>query len=113
MTERRAPYVAGGPTEAEIQAEVVCRLRGAGWFVTVTAQDRSTRRQVAGLPDLIAVRGDRALFVECKRPGGRLRASQRRFLDEIRPHCGDHVQYAVMWQPAHVEAWVSWGEGDA
>ena len=78
-------------SESDIQAQCVEALRAAGWFVTVTSQDRGTRQQLSGLPDLICVKQDRVLFVEVKAMRGRLRQSQRDFFLALQEHTGMHV----------------------
>ena len=84
-----------GQSEAEIQANIVDLLRVAGWLVIVTSQDKATRGQLAGLPDLLAVKNDRTLFIECKTAKGQLRESQERFLAALSPHLGEHVAYLL------------------
>lgn len=81
--------------EADIQADIVEYLEAIGWFVTVTSQDRATRGQLAGLPDLIAVKHNHTLFVECKTQDGRLRESQHKWLQALGPHMGTHVLYTI------------------
>jgi hypothetical protein len=47
-----------------------------------TGRDRFVRYGFPGLPDVIGVLpGGRALFIEVKKPGGRVRPEQRAFLD--------------------------------
>ncbi len=96
-------------SESDIQAEIVDALRLAGWFVTVTSQDRSSRRQLSGLPDLLAFRDDKTLLIECKRPGETLHGSQRGFLQAIEPHMGKHLVYVVMDCIDDVTMWLNWG----
>lgn len=109
MTEKREPYVIGALTESEIQSAVVEALRKSGWEVTVTSQDKSTRRHLAGLPDLVAVRSDHILFIECKTAKGELRPSQREWHDRHMIHLGAHVQCIVVRNPTDIVGWVGWG----
>lgn len=95
MTEGPPPY--GGRPEAALQRAVVARLRAAGWLVVVTAQDVATRRQVAGLPDLLCFRYDTVVLLELKAPGGMLRESQVAFIDALAPHLGRHVVHRVIY----------------
>ena len=96
-------------TESQIQSATVEALQRSGWEVTITSQDRPARGGLPGLPDVIAVRDDRVLFIECKTAKGRLLPSQRKWRDRHLPHLGDHVQYVVVRDPADVEAWLGWG----
>lgn len=89
--------------ERMIQREVVRRLRAAGWLVMVTSQARSTGRQTAGLPDLLAFRHDHTLLIECKSAFGALRESQRVLMAEIQMHEGPHLTYAVVRRLQDVE----------
>lgn len=74
------------PTEAEVERAVREFLELRGWVVYKTdageAARASRRRGVRGsltpgAPDLIALKGGRGFAIEVKRPGGRLRPSQR------------------------------------
>lgn len=91
--------------EAGLVRAVAERLRAAGWLVIVTAQDHSTRRQLSGLPDVLAFRDDCALLLECKTPTGKLRPSQLGFWEQIRPHCGAHVVHRVVRWERDVDEW--------
>jgi len=82
-------------SEAEILASVTEYLRKSGWLVIVTSQDKATRHQIAGLPDRIAIKHDRVLFIEGKAKKGQLRPSQKIFAFALSPHLGDHVIYLV------------------
>lgn len=93
MTEPKPSYYT---REKDVQAACVEFLKAAGWEVFITSQDRATRRHLKGQSDLIAVRHDVTLFVECKRPGGKLRKSQEEFRDRILPHVGPHLHYWVV-----------------
>jgi len=88
--------------ESELVAELVRRLRGAGWFTVVLAQDIRTRRQLAGLPDIMAWRNDTTLLIEAKGEGGQLRESQIEFMRRIREHEGLHLYYLVVHHPFEI-----------
>lgn len=90
-------------TESEVQAAVVEKLRAAGWLVRVLSQDKSVRRQAAGLPDVLAFHGNCTLLIECKGPGGKLRESQQRFEASIRPHEGPNLRYVVIYDAMQIE----------
>ena len=106
MTEPKPQWPA---TEAEVLREVDERLRAAGWFVVVTSQDKSTRRQMAGLPDRIAFRNGVTLLIEGKSPRGQLRKAQRAFAEAVRPHLGPHLHYEVVRHPAQIELYCEEG----
>lgn len=104
MTETPAPYQVFD-REAHLQAHIVQRLEEAGWFVTITSQDRASRKQLAGLPDLLAIRRNVVLFIECKTPSGALRESQIEFLEQVQEHTGPNIIHVVARYPQDVEAW--------
>jgi hypothetical protein len=79
--------------ESDVQCACVELLEAGGWQVWITSQDRATRRHVKGFTDLVAVRHNVTLFIECKRPGGKLRPSQEEFRDKILPHVGPNVHW--------------------
>ena len=93
MTEPKPKY---DVKESDVQHACVELLEACSWEVIVTSQDRATRRHVQGLTDLIAWRDNVTLFIECKRPGGKLRHSQKRFRDRILPHAGPNLHYLVV-----------------
>jgi hypothetical protein len=93
MTEPKPQY---DISESDVQAACVALLESIGFDVHVTSQDRATRRHVKGLTDLIAWRNNVTLFIECKRPGGKLRKSQEEFRDKILPHVGPNLHYFVI-----------------
>jgi len=101
MTESKATY----GNESAIQAEIVKRLRAAGWYVIVTSQDRRTRKQLADIPDLICFRCGMTLLVECKTPMGQMRQGQVDFQCDMLPHLGRSLAYRVMRYPEDAEEW--------
>lgn len=109
MTEPRPTY-AVDRSEAEIQREVVKRLRAAGWFVRVFAQSRRTQKQLAGWPDVVAFRRDVLLLLECKRPTKKLEPEQVKFRIAVNPHLGRHLIYRVVRYPEDVAEWTEEAE---
>lgn len=65
-----------------------------GWWVW---HDNDSRRNRAGLPDLILVRPPRVVFVELKRETGRLRPEQARVL-ALLERCPGVESY--VWRPS-------------
>lgn len=70
-----APHV----TEAQLQRAIIDMATALGWTCW---HDNDSRRNVAGLPDLICVHPTHGLvFIELKTVKGRLRQAQREWLD--------------------------------
>lgn len=91
-------------TESAIQANIVKWLRERGWFVLVTSSNRKMPRQMRGLPDVLAWKGNVFLMVECKSPGCERRDSQVSFWEHVYPHLGPNVIYVLADAPIHVQA---------
>ena len=43
-----------------------------------------------GIPDIIAIKNNRVLFLECKRPGGKQSEYQKQFQADIEGHGGEY-----------------------
>ena len=43
-----------------------------------------------GIPDIIAIKNNRVLFLECKRPGGKQSDYQKQFQADIEGHGGEY-----------------------
>jgi len=54
---------------------------------------------VAGAPDLVCVRGGRVVFLEMKKPGGRVSAAQKQFHAALR-RAGAEVHVCEGWEAA-------------
>jgi hypothetical protein len=67
-------------TEADLQDVVMDAARLAGWLVF---HDHDSRRNPAGLPDLVLVKPPRVVFLELKTATGRVRAEQQTWLDAL------------------------------
>lgn len=80
--------------ETEIMRQIRDYLRLKGWLVYRNHQTLGSTR---GVPDLTAIKDDRAVWIEVKRPGGRLSKHQQRFRDEMLSHCGEHVRYILAY----------------
>lgn len=80
-------------TEAELAGACAGVLRRAGWVVTRFSAHRSLPAQMRGWPDIVAIRSDHVLLIECKGPEGELREAQEDFRDNVWPHALRHVRY--------------------
>ena len=95
-------------TEAQISREIQRFMKALGFAVYSTEQgyrhERGGTRTSAGIPDLIVLGHGFCLFVEVKRPGGKLRPSQAAFRDEVNDlkYTGD-IDWG-MWTDVR-EAW--------
>lgn len=92
ITEARRALNAS-TSERAFQASVVDLAELRHWRVW---HDQDSRRNAAGMPDLILLRPPRLLFVELKTDRGRLRPEQREWLDELGRCPGVEVH---VWRP--------------
>lgn len=76
------------PTENEIQSAIRGYLRLRGWFVIRNQQGLGSHK---GLSDLTAIKDGRVLWIEVKKPGGRLSRYQAEFADQVVSHGGEYV----------------------
>jgi hypothetical protein len=90
---RRITNARPSVSERDIQNAIKDRLHLHGWEVFEISQPRAVVRELVGVPDLIAIKLGTTVFVECKRPGGRLRDSQREFARRIEPHLRATLSY--------------------
>lgn len=82
-------------TESEVKAQIKSLLDWLGWEWVDTSDSRPARRQLRGLPDLLAWKADCTLLIEAKAADGRLRPDQVAFHARIAPHLGGHLRYVV------------------
>lgn len=66
------------PTEAQTQAKIIKRMTDDGWFVVKLIQ---TNRN--GIPDLVAHKEGKTLYVEVKALSGRVSALQAHRIEEL------------------------------
>jgi hypothetical protein len=71
----------------------------------VTSQDRATRRQLAGLPDLLCLRRNRALFCECKAIDGTLNDAQVAWWERFGALRGTNMDGCIVRHPSDVDRW--------
>ena len=72
-------------TETEIRNDIRNFLRLHGWKVVRIVQSVLSEK---GIPDLIAVRGGQTVWIEVKRPTGKLSKEQEEFLEDLEDHGG-------------------------
>lgn len=82
-------------SEDAFQDLVVEVMERSGFLVW---HDHDSRRNEAGLPDLIAVRDDRVLFIELKTERGTMRQWQEVW-GYLLSHVGGNTEYFV-WRPS-------------
>ena len=101
-----APRNRGAPpavTESKVQRSVEGLLTQLGWRWTHNSDSRRARGH-RGVPDILAVRGDCILFVECKRSGGKFGPGQEEWLRALK--IGGAETYVV--SPDNFAAFVIW-----
>lgn len=88
-------------TEREFERAVIEALDVFGWRWChfrpgrTASGWRTALSGAAGFPDIVAVRGERVLFIELKAEGGRLSGPQREWLAELE-RAGQDVR---VWRP--------------
>lgn len=78
--------------EKHLQQQVIHLARWLGWW---THHHYDSRRSEPGWPDLVMLRGDRALFRELKTTKGRVTQAQGRVLGKL----ADAGLDAEIWRP--------------
>mgnify|MGYP001560080108 CR=1 FL=1 len=68
-------------SEKDFQQTVIDLAEANGWH---TWRDSYSRRNDAGFPDLLAVRGAVLLFIEFKTQRGKVRPEQQAFIDRLK-----------------------------
>jgi len=66
-------------TEQQIQSKIKRKLQERGWYVT-----KLIKTSINGIPDLLAIKNGKAMFVEVKREQGKLSTLQELRIDELR-----------------------------
>ena len=66
--------------ESNIVAAIVRVAKAAGWWVM---KIHGGPYQLSGVPDLLCLKGGRAMFLEVKQPGNKPTEIQRRRMNEI------------------------------
>jgi len=71
--------------ETAIRRAIVDYLRLHGWKVVRIHQSLGSEK---GIPDLVAIREGKTVWIEVKTPNGRLSAHQRAWLQDLEDHGG-------------------------
>jgi Holliday junction resolvase len=79
--------------ESSVQSKIKTALEKSGWFVTKLIQTTTN-----GIPDLMAMKEGRAVFIEVKRPGGKVSDLQKYTIEKL--------------QKAGFEAFAAWSVED-
>ena len=96
-TAKATKVVLNAITEADFQQLVIQTAEANGWLIW---HDRDSRRNRAGLPDLLMIRGPVLLFLELKTEKGKVRPEQEAFIGRLK-----QVKYvhADVVRPRHFE----------
>ena len=65
--------------EKNIQTKIKIKLEKEGWFVV-----KLIRTSVNGIPDLVCFRNGETMFIEVKRPNGKLSEIQKLRINELK-----------------------------
>lgn len=74
--------------ESDIQRAIKQYLQWRGWFVVKIHQSLGS---YPGIADLVATKDGVTVWIEVKKPGGRLSVSQEKFRDDITRHGGTYL----------------------
>jgi Holliday junction resolvase len=65
-------------TEQQIQSKIKKKLQEQGWYVT-----KLIKTSTNGIPDLLAIKNGKAMFIEVKRENGKLSPLQQLRIQEL------------------------------
>ena len=100
-------------SEKDLQEQILAEAETYNWLVF---HDNDSRRNNAGVPDLVLVKGGKIIFAELKRESKRakLRDDQVVWIEELKRASSKNVMVAV-WRPSdrdHIWAVLSGKEWD-
>lgn len=75
-------------SEADIQRQIKEYLQWNGWFVVKIHQSLGSYK---GIADLYAIKNGRHVWIEVKKPGGRLSVHQQQFKLDVENHGGTYI----------------------
>ena len=65
--------------ESIVQTQIKKALEASGWWVTKLLQTSTN-----GIPDIMALKDGRAIFIEVKKPGGKVSDLQKYRIDQLK-----------------------------
>lgn len=80
--------------ESEVQTKIKKRLEKSGWLVIKLIQTT-----LNGIPDLLALRDNEAVFIEVKRPGGKVSPLQTYRIKELK---NKQFQVIIAYSPQDI-----------
>lgn len=90
------------PLESAIVSKSILEARRRGWFA---CKIHGNAYQLAGLPDILCIKGGRAAWMEAKRPGNKPTPVQVRRMQELRDAgCSVAVIHSAAEAAAFLEA---------
>ena len=66
-------------TEQKIQKKIIDKMEAQGWYVIKLMKTNKN-----GIPDLICLKKDETLFIEVKKPGGKVSELQKYRINELK-----------------------------
>ncbi len=88
-------------SEADFQQQIIEAAEACGWWVF---HDTDSRRNRAGFPDLMLLRGIDLLFLELKAKGGRVRPEQQEVIGRLKQVRRVHADVAYPRDWPEIEA---------
>ena len=87
MTKIKAKGLIRKISENDVKRQVKDYLSIKKYYHFPILQGLGAKR---GIPDIIAIKNNRVLFLECKRPGGKQSDYQKQFQADIEGHGGEY-----------------------
>ena len=91
-------------TEQKIQFLITNYLKKEGWWIT-----KLMMTTTSGIPDLLCIKGGKTIFIEVKKPGGRLSKIQEYRIAEIRK---ENIPVLITDNLQEVKEWVDTMKAD-
>jgi hypothetical protein len=79
LAVNRGVFIFMPMTEQQIQTKIKRKLIERGWYVT-----KLIKTSTNGIPDLLAIKYGKAMFIEVKREGGKLSPIQELRIEELK-----------------------------
>ena len=85
-------------------------LEAAGWITGTANHNKPLPKGIIGWPlDIIAVRDNHVVMIECKGEGDRLKKAQVEMLERLHYHMGSNVQFFQVSDARQFEGISNWG----